>query len=178
MPDNTRKLTIGILCSGNTCRSPVLSAWIKHIVKDDSTLTIWTAGMNMNDEEVNLAVFDDALIAANEMEMRGDLILELKKHRSRKVEFITEPANLIIWITEFEKFKAKKENSEDLRIDFIKKILLKKQADLIIIPEKDVAWEIRNNKNSNDQEIREAYKVQSEKLKQWAEIICKTTIDK
>lgn len=178
MTDTNRKLAIGILCSGNTCRSPVLSAWIKHLVKDDSTLTIWTAGMNMNDDEVDLPIHEEALIAANEMNLRSDLIIELIKHKSKKVELITKPANLIIWITEFEKIKEKKDGSDEIRINFIKKILLDKLADLIIIPEKDTAWETKNNKKSTKQEICEAYKNQSNKLKQWAEIISKTIIDK
>jgi protein-tyrosine-phosphatase len=178
MPNKNKKLEIGILCSGNTCRSPVLAAWIKHLVEDDCSLTIWTAGMNMNNDEINKPVHKEALYAARVIGLRNDLISELSEHRSIKVESITTSANLIIWITEFEKIKVKKDNSQEIRIDFIKRILLDKQADLFLIPEKDTAWETKNNKSSTEQEVCDAYKQQSEKLKQWAEIIYKTIIDK
>ncbi len=178
MIDKNRKLEIGILCSGNTCRSPVLSAWIKHLIRDDSSLTIWIAGMNMNDNEVGQSVHQEALDAVTVMGLRNELISELSEHRSIKVESITKSANLIIWITEFEKINVKKENSHEIRIDFIKRILVDKHAELILIPEKDTAWETKNIDSSTPQEVYDAYKQQSAKLKQWAEIICKTTIYK
>jgi protein-tyrosine-phosphatase len=38
---------IGIVCSGNTCRSPIAKAWLRQMLdKEQTEVDIWTAGLN------------------------------------------------------------------------------------------------------------------------------------
>lgn len=173
-----KPLKIGILCSGNTCRSPIFAAWLKQILPNDSHLEIWTAGMSMKDYEVGCKVKESAILAAKKLNLDKNLITELENHKSIKVENITESANLIIWITDFENINAEKEGSNIKRIDFINTILIKYNAILVILPEKDEAHEKSINVNSTKKEIDEAYLAQSIRLKEWAEIIYKTSINR
>lgn len=173
-----KSLKIGILCSGNTCRSPILAAWLKQILPNDSQLEIWTAGMSMKDYKVGCKVKESAILAAKKLNLDKNLITELENHKSIKVENIAESANLIIWITDFENINAEKEGSNIKRIDFINTILIKYNAILVILPEKDEAYEKSINVNSTEKEIDEAYLAQSIRLKEWAEIIYKTSINR
>jgi protein-tyrosine-phosphatase len=165
--------TIGIVCSGNTCRSPVTAAWLQEAINqlgNDKNVTVWTAGMRVEKNDVaNSSVEDYVLCVADEMKMSELQINRLREHRVRDLHEETNPTDLLVWITDPNKLMDKVEGDET-RAAFMKKRATDLGAILLVVPEADNAWEAKENKKPRDEVLRLYYE-QANKLKEWSLVI-------
>ena len=169
---NDKLYTIGIVCSGNTCRSPVTAAWLKRAISASprpDIVRVWTAGMRVKRKDVGKKkVEESALEVARELGLsKGDL-REMRKHRVRDLDEETSRTDLLVWISDPNKLSAIDRSSNGkTRSAEMKEKADKLGATLLVIPEADAAWEAKEAKAPPD-EVRAAYYQQAQSLRRWS----------
>lgn len=166
---NTSHYTIGIVCSGNTCRSPITGAWLRQLLDHKnfrSDVTVWTAGLNLRGRNT---VHEEPLIIAQQMGMSEQPLTALREHRARDLAAENQKTDLLVWITDPDKINVVDDPypSRSQRIQSAAKRL---GATVLVIPEPDHAWEAKD-RGEPENEVMELYRDQAIKLREWVWII-------
>jgi hypothetical protein len=169
LPLPSPSYTVGIVCSGNTCRSPVTEAWLRQILAAKTTnlkCNIWSAGLMLGKERT---VHEQPRSIAREMGLSAELLDSLRRHEARDLKKVVKRTDLLVWITDPAKINSKDGNelSRAERMRVKAKLL---GATLLVIPEADLPWEAKEH-HAPDNEVLELYRDQAISLQKWASII-------
>jgi len=160
------EFTVGIVCSGNTCRSPIAAAWLRHLLDGDPSrpAQIWTAGLKVEENEKK--VEQEPLLVALDMGMSPMLIRDLEKHEAREVSSEFRSTDLLVWITDPDKLGSS-DDGDSTRIERMRDKAKALGAFLLVVPEADHAWEAKQRGESASK-VMEAYRDQANSLRRWA----------
>jgi protein-tyrosine-phosphatase len=132
---------IGIVCSGNTCRSPVAAAWLQHhllMADKANSYRIWTAGLS-DDASGADPVFLEPIEAAQQLGLHPECLSQLQWHKSRHISSIELPTNTLFWITDPEKVNDVEKDGRT-RFNHMSSFAKRLGAKLSVIHEPDKAW--------------------------------------
>lgn len=168
------KYTIGICCSGNTCRSPITGIWLEQFLNDRGSKNkaiIWTAGIDVPFNEIGVKKVEHIpLIIAKEMNLNKDLYDKLSNHTVKRLSDQNLKTDLLVWITAPDKTSKIDPGQKENRFQLILNKSKSLNATLMIIPENDDAWEAREN-NESESIVKKKYKNQALRLIEWAKIL-------
>lgn len=135
--------TIGICCTGNSCRSPIMAIWLENLILQSKHNThLWTAGVKVNEnhykEKFGTEKF--AKETAKIMQLNNALLEKLEAHTIKKLNDINKQTDLIFWITELHMTSKIDDPFSETRFERMKEMAKRLGSTLIIIPEKDFAY--------------------------------------
>jgi protein-tyrosine-phosphatase len=168
----TGTFTIGVVCTGNTCRSPVTAAWIRHFLiaeRLSAKATLWTAGLCPGQSSV---VGEEALEIAKEMGLSDEPLNTLTTHRATPLTCESRPTSLLVWISDPERINDTYDDKTS-RAGYMMATALKLGAALMVIPEADEAWSVKQSSTASDAEKLQAYRAQAQSLYAWAKTIAR-----
>ena len=88
-PDSLKKKVL-VVCTGNTCRSPMAEGWLNHKL----------AGKGWQAESAGVAAWDGGTAASEAIEVMQEIGVDISAHRSRKLSRkLVEEADLILAMT-------------------------------------------------------------------------------
>lgn len=157
---------IGIVCSGNTCRSPIAAAWVHQMLGKEHTAAdvyVWTAGLNAKGGS---HVSDETWKIAQKMNFREDVMSYLEDHRSRNLKKEERETHLLVWITDPQNVNVIDRGFSSTRVERIREKVEKLGALLIVIPQADDAY-MAKIAGRPEQEVLELYRIQAAALGQW-----------
>jgi hypothetical protein len=172
--------SISIVCTANTCRSPVLGAWLRHELDlaGRRNVEIWTAGLTLDPDKSSprALVKKYSLAAARELGMGERAYTTLERHKAALLERRKRPADCLCWITDLENIQVADPggpNGYRIRMDRITARCERLGAALIVVPVSDTAWlalrDVRRHDTANGRRrAKAAYLAQSDELRRWA----------
>lgn len=173
---SSNPFTIGIVCSGNTCRSPIARAWLRHLLAREnltSRVQIWTAGLRLTPGE-SPEVPDQAQTVGKEFGLSEPIRNELQVHRRGALADEHTKTQLLVWIKDAGKVNERDEDDGPTRAEILRQKADELGATLLVIPEPDDAFEIREEykgKNPESTKVVAAYRTQSIAILRWMDIV-------
>jgi Low molecular weight phosphotyrosine protein phosphatase len=166
--------TFGIVCSGNTCRSPIAAAWLRQVMAmrpPTQVVQIWTAGMAI-ERQTDIGtkpIEPEPLLVAEYMGLPDSEFESLRQHRVRDLRSEERLTDLLAWITDPSKLFIKT-NDGLTRAEYMRQRAKALDATLLVIPEADHAWQAKKD-GAPEKEVLAQYRKQAESLRQWSLIL-------
>jgi len=151
---------VGVVCSGNTCRSPVAGAWLRQILASEglTSVEVWTAGV---DVEGKPEVPEEAQQVAPEIGMSEMAIEMLRVHQVSSVDKEDRKTDLIVWITNPEKvgYVDHWRETKETRAEWMVKRAEDLESLLLVMRERDQGFDAKA-RAASPEETRAAYRQQ------------------
>ena len=166
--------TVGFVCSGNTCRSPIAAAWVRHellTTGQEQHVKLWTAGLRVESEDIGVkGAESEALVAAAKMNLNPVVLRALLRHRVDDLSRVSIKSDLLVWITDPSKISQIDEEKQLTRAAEVKECAVRLNATLLVVPEQDAAWQAKED-NAPLTEVSELYEAQAVSLRRWSWVV-------
>ncbi len=163
------RFVVGIVCTGNTCRSPITAGWLQHFLDRAPVgreVTVWTAGLSLGR---SVKVTAESMRIAIEQGLSAPQIAGLKRHRARPLATERRRTDLLVWLTDPKQLQEL-DDGPQTRAERMRKKAKAAGATLLLIPESDEPWYAKS-KGRPPAEIARLYRKQARSLSSWAKVV-------